>query len=112
MGNTEKEMIKAGTIYVDVSYYVSMIYCIYVGKRGITRTRNRTLGISTIENGVLYFSAYYKMNQLKPSVYTVNFVISRKVISLPKVIKYVKRSKYSFHDFSTKHIRHICAPLN
>ena len=33
----------------------------------------------------------------------MNFEISGKVISLPKVIKYVKRSKYSFHDFSAKH---------
>ena len=42
MGNTEKDMIKAGKIYVDASYHV-----IYVGKRGIARTRNRTLGRST-----------------------------------------------------------------
>ena len=28
-----------------------------------------------------------------------NFVISVKVTSLSMVIKYVKRSKYSFHDF-------------
>ena len=34
---------------------------------------------------------------------TLNFVISGKVTSLPKVIKYVQRSKYSFHDFSAKH---------
>ena len=33
----------------------------------------------------------------------LNFIISGKVTSLPKVIKYVKRSKYSFHDFSAKH---------
>ena len=32
-----------------------------------------------------------------------NFVISGKVTSLPKVIKYVKRRKYSFQDFSAKH---------
>ena len=37
-------------------------------------------------------------------VFVLNFVISGKVTSLPKVIKYVKRSKYSFHDFSAKHI--------
>ena len=29
--------------------------------------------------------------------------MSGKVTSLPKVIKYVKRNKYSFHDVSTKH---------
>ena len=69
-GEHRKRDDKSGNnIYVDVSYYISMIYCIYVGKRGITRTRNRTLGLSTIENRVLYFSAYYKMNQLKPIVY-------------------------------------------
>ena len=33
----------------------------------------------------------------------VLIVISGKVTSLPKVIKYVKRSKYSFNDFSAKH---------
>ena len=31
------------------------------------------------------------------------FVISGKITSLQKVIKYVKRSKYSFNDFSAKH---------
>ena len=36
-------------------------------------------------------------------MFVLNFVISGKVSSLPKVIKYVKRSKYSFHDFSAKH---------
>ena len=29
--------------------------------------------------------------------------MSRKVTSLPKIIQYVKRSKYSLHDFSAKH---------
>ena len=33
-----------------------------------------------------------------------NFVVSGKVTSLPKVIKYMKRSKYCFHDFSAKHM--------
>ena len=33
-------------------------------------------------------------------LFVLNFVISGKVTSLPKVIKYVKRSKYSFHDYS------------
>ena len=32
----------------------------------------------------------------------LNFVISGKVTSLPKVIKYGKRSEYTFHDFSAK----------
>ena len=38
-------------------------------------------------------------------MFVLNFVISGKVTSLPKVIKYVKRSKYSlkFHDLSAKH---------
>ena len=36
-------------------------------------------------------------------MFVLNFVISRKVTSLPKVFKYVKRSKYSFHDLSAKH---------
>ena len=36
-------------------------------------------------------------------LFVLNFVISGKVTSLPKVIKYVKRSKYSFHEFSAKH---------
>ena len=36
-------------------------------------------------------------------MFVLNFVISGKITSLSKVIKYVKRSKYSFHDFSTKH---------
>ena len=35
--------------------------------------------------------------------YSEACLISGKVTSLPKVIKYVKRSKYSFHDFSAKH---------
>ena len=36
-------------------------------------------------------------------MFVLNFVISGKVTSLPKVIKNVKRSKYSFHDFSGIH---------
>ena len=36
-------------------------------------------------------------------MFVLNFVLSGQVTSLPKVIKYVKRSKYSFHDFSAKH---------
>ena len=43
-------------------------------------------------------------------MFLLNFVINGKVASLPKVIKYVKRSKDSFHDFmSAKHMP--CAPL-
>ena len=36
-------------------------------------------------------------------MFVLNFVISGKVTSLPKVIKYVERSKYSFYDFGAKH---------
>ena len=36
--------------------------------------------------------------------FVLNFVNRGKVISLPKVMKYLKRSKYSFHNFSTKHM--------
>ena len=36
-------------------------------------------------------------------MFVLNFVISGKVTSLAKVIKNVKRSKYSFHYFSAKH---------
>ena len=36
-------------------------------------------------------------------LFVLNFVIRGKVTSLPKVIKYVKRNNYSFHDFSAKH---------
>ena len=42
-------------------------------------------------------------NKLLRGLFVLNFVISGKVTSLPKVIKYVKRSKYSFHNFSAKH---------
>ena len=41
--------------------------------------------------------------KLLRDLFVLNFVISEKVTSLHKVIKYVKRSKYSFHDFSAKH---------
>ena len=37
------------------------------------------------------------------------FVINGKVTSLNKVIEYVKKSKSSFDDFSTKHT--LCEPL-
>ena len=42
-------------------------------------------------------------NKLLRGLFVLNFVISGKVTSLPQGIKYVKRSKYSFHDFSAKH---------
>ena len=42
-------------------------------------------------------------NELLRGLFVLNFVISGKVTSLPKVIKYVKRSKYSFHDFNANH---------
>ena len=45
-------------------------------------------------------------------LFVLNFVINGKVISLPKVIRYVKRitGEGSFHNFSPKHTP--CAPLN
>ena len=43
-------------------------------------------------------------------LFDLNFVISGKVTSLPRVIKYMKRSKYYFHYFSAKHTQ--SAPLN
>ena len=35
--------------------------------------------------------------------FVLNFVNSGKVTSLPKVMNYMKRSKYSFYNFSSKH---------
>ena len=35
-------------------------------------------------------------------MFVLSFVISGKVTSLHKIIKYVKRSKYSFHEFQRK----------
>ena len=45
----------------------------------------------------------YSIYKLLRGLFVLNFVIGGKVTSLPKVIKYVKRSKYSFPDFSAKH---------
>ena len=42
-------------------------------------------------------------------LFDINFVIKGKVISLHKVIKYEKRTKSIFDDFSAKHM--TCEPL-
>ena len=36
--------------------------------------------------------------------FVLNFEISAKVTTLPKVIKYVKSSTYSFHNFNANHM--------
>ena len=43
-----------------------------------------------------HFDSVFEVIKLKVKL---KVVISGKVTSLPKVIKYVKRSKYPFHDF-------------
>ena len=58
--------------------------------------------------GAVSFSIWFTGKQLR-DLFVLNFVIKGKVISLPKIIKYVKRSKDSFYDFSAKHMP--CAPL-
>ena len=36
-------------------------------------------------------------------MFVLNFVVSGNVTSSPKVMKFMKRSKYCYHDFSAKH---------
>ena len=55
------------------------------------------IGEATFKFGIRF------TNKLLRGLFVLNFVISGKVTSLNKVMKYVKRSKYSFHDFSAKH---------
>ena len=52
--------------------------------------------------GVYNFTGFTRTNLLVLS-YIVVHILLFDVSYLPKVIKYVKRSKYSFHDFSAKH---------
>ena len=50
-----------------------------------------------------HFNSVFDLQINNSETFFLDFVISGKTTSLPKVIKYVKRSKYSFHDFSSKH---------
>ena len=58
-----------------------------------------------IEDGFIYImnlSSRPHFNSVFDLLTVLNFVISGKVTSLHKVIKYVKRSKSSFHEFQRK----------
>ena len=63
------------------------------------------IGEAAFEFGIRFTDKWFR------DLFVLNFVINRKVIPLhvPKVIKYVKRSKSSLNDFSVKHT--LCAPL-
>ena len=49
-----------------------------------------------------HFNSVFDLQLVNSDTSFFNFVISGKVTSLPKVIKFVKKSKKSFHDFSSK----------